>query len=203
MADSTVAIFSRSTAAFGLDPANLLHQRRQLVVGVELLGLDVLRFRQRAAVLLAERLQLGFDARELLAQPSPIDLGDLGPQFLQAVGVLFVAAGFAGLGPHAAEPALDLVDNVGEPQQVLFHALEPAEGFHLPQLEPADAGRFLEDHPAVLRRGLQQHVNLALLDHAVGLAPMPVPESRSRMSRSRAGLRLIRYSPRRRDRRGG
>ena len=37
------------------------------------------------------------------------------------------------------------------------------------ELEAADAGGLFEDHAAVLGGGLQQNVNLALLDHAVGL----------------------------------
>ena len=42
-------------------------------------------------------------------------------------------------------------------------------GVDLLGLELADAGRFFEDQPAVARRRLQQRIDLALLDDAVGL----------------------------------
>ena len=124
---------------------------------------------RRAVPLVAERLQLGLKAGQSLAQPLPIDQANLGPQFLQPIGVLFVAAGLAGLGANAAEPGLDLVDNVGQPQQVLFDAFQAPQGFELADLKTADAGCFLENHPAIPRRRLKQDVDLALLDHAVGL----------------------------------
>src|SRR5262249_3396633 len=48
-------------------------------------------------------------------------------------------------------------------------AFEFAEGFDLARLESADAGGFLEDGAAFLRRRLEQNVNAALLDDAVGI----------------------------------
>ena len=102
-------------------------------------------------------------------QRAPIDQADLRPQLLQPVGVFLVAPGLAGLQPHGPQPAFDLVDDVGQPQQVLLDAFQPPQGLDLLGLEAADAGRLLEDHAAVARRRLQQHVDLALLDDAVGL----------------------------------
>ncbi len=51
----------------------------------------------------------------------------------------------------------------------MIDALQAAEGFEFAHFEAADAGRLLEDDAAVAGRGLQQHVDLALLDDAVGL----------------------------------
>src|SRR5262249_51151636 len=46
-----------------------------------------------------------------------------------------------------------------------------AERFCLLGLEPADAGGLLEDGPAFLGRGLQEDVDAALLDDAIGVGP--------------------------------
>ena len=56
-----------------------------------------------------------------------------------------------------------------KPQQVLLDPLQPPQGLELLELEAADAGGLFEDHAAVLGRRLQEHVDLALLDHAIGL----------------------------------
>lgn len=55
----------------------------------------------------------------------------------------------------------------------LSDSLEAAEGFDLLGLESADAGRFFEDHAPLSRRGLEEDVDLALLDDAVGLRSHP------------------------------
>ena len=139
-------------------------------VDLEQLGLESLGLgRGRVALRRRATATRSPNCAEPLAQPPPIDQAHLGPQLLQAVGVFLVAAGLAGLGADAAQPAFDLVDDVGQPQQVLLDAFQPPQGLDLAQLEAADAGRLLEDHPPVARRRLQQHVDLALLDDAVGL----------------------------------
>ena len=108
-------------------------------------------------------------AGKLLGQPPPIDQGDLRAQLLQPLAVFAIAAGLAGLRPHGLQPVLDLLDDVGQPQQVLLDPLQPPLGLDLLGLEAADAGGLLEDRPAVLGRGLQQPIDLALLDQAVGI----------------------------------
>ncbi len=55
--------------------------------------------------------------------------------------------------------------------QVLIDTLQFAERLDLLGLEPADAGRLLEDGAALFRRGLQQHIDPALLDDAIGVVP--------------------------------
>ena len=129
-------------------------------------------FRQRGFVFGVAAVELGelrFAGGDLLGECPPIDEADLRPQMLQPRGALAVAPGLAGLRAHAAEPAFDLVDDVGEAEQILLDALQPPRGRGLLGLEPADAGRLFEDQPAVAGRRLQQHVDLALLDDAVGL----------------------------------
>ena len=169
MVASAAAIRSRLAAIWAFGAADFLGHPVDAAVDFQQLGLDVFRFGRGRAVLAPERLHSALEPGQSFAQPPPVDLADLGPQLLQPVGVFLVAAGLAGLGANAAEPVLDLVDDVGEPQQVLLDAFQPAEGLDLADLEAADAGRLLEDHPPVLRRRLQEHVDLALLDHAVGL----------------------------------
>ena len=68
----------------------------------------------------------------------------------------------------APQAVVDLVDDIGQPQEVLLDSLKAAEGFDLLGLESADAGRFFEDHTPLSRRGLEEEdVDLALLDDAV------------------------------------
>ena len=68
--------------------------------------------------------------------------------------------------------------------------------FDLLRLEAADAGRLFEDGPAVLGRGLQQPIDLALLDQAVGIARRRRCRGTGRECLSAGhGWRLMRYSP--------
>ena len=139
-------------------------------VDFQQLGLEPLGLGRGGVAPSLQRLQFGLELGQTLAQLLPVDQAHLGPQLLKAVGVLFVAPGLAGLGADAAEPVLDLVDDVGQPQQVLLDAFQSPQGFDLAELEAADAGGLLENHPPIPRRRLQEHVDLALLDHAIGLA---------------------------------
>ncbi len=139
--------------------------------GLKKACLGGLGFRDGCLALLAETGNLLFEAIELLGQATPVDQSDLGAQLLQPAGMLAVAPRLARLGANASQPVVNLVHNVGEPEQVLLNPVEAAEGFDLLGLETADAGRLLEDHAAVLGRSLQQHIDLTLLDDAVGLRP--------------------------------
>ncbi len=138
-------------------------------VDLDQLRLDPLGLGPGGVTSVVERLQFALELSQPIAQLLPVDQAHLSAQLLEAVGVFFIAAGFAGLGADAAEPGLNLVDNVGQPQQVLLDPFQPPQGFDLADLESADAGRLLENHPPIPRRGLQKHVHLALLDDAVGL----------------------------------
>jgi hypothetical protein len=137
--------------------------------GVQQACLDKLGLGDLGVPLSAERGQFGLEFLEPIGQASPIDQAYLGAEFLEPVGVFRISPGLAGLHPHAAEPGFDLVDNVGQTQQVLFDPIEPPQRFEFLGLEEANAGRLLEDDPPVPGRGLQEDVHLALLDDAVGL----------------------------------
>src|SRR5262249_43419306 len=91
-------------------------------------------------------------------------------QLLEPPAVLLVALGLGRLQLDAAELLLDLVDDVLEALEVLIDALELAEGLGLLGLEAADAGRLLEDVAALPGGGLQEAIDAALLDDAVGVA---------------------------------
>src|SRR5581483_6250277 len=71
----------------------------------------------------------------------------------------------------APQLLLDLVRDVAEAEEVGIDALQLAERLGLAGAESADAGRLLEDRPPFLRRCLQQHIDAALLDDAVGVGP--------------------------------
>jgi len=117
----------------------------------------------------AKLRQFPFDSSQFLRQAAPIGDANLGPQLLQPLAVLAVPLGFGCLGSYAAQPAFDLFDDVGQPQQVLLDAFQAALSFQLLGLEATDARRFFEDSAAVLGVGLQQAVHLALFDQAVGV----------------------------------
>ncbi len=121
--------------------------------------------------LIGKRGEFRLEFGQLLAQPSPIGQPHLGAQLLESVGVLLVTPSFSGLHPHATQPTVHLVDNVGKPQEVLVDPLQTPQGLDLLGLEPTDPGRFLENQSPVSRRGLQEDVDLPLLDHAVGVGP--------------------------------
>ena len=53
----------------------------------------------------------------------------------------------------------------------MLGAFQSPQSLELFEFEAADAGRLLEDNPPVAGRFLQQHVDFALLDHAVRLGP--------------------------------
>src|SRR5262249_46086068 len=107
--------------------------------------------------------------RQLAAEYVVVAQAEGDPQVLEPGGVLLVALGFGRLQLDAAELLVDLFEDVAEAGQVLIDALQPAEGFGLLGLEPAEARRLLEDGAAVLRGGLQQYVDAALLDDGVGV----------------------------------
>ena len=96
-----------------------------------------------------------FARHDLLGERTPIDEADFGAKLLQTRGAFAVAACLARLGPHAAEPAFDFVDNVRKAKEILLDTLEASAGGDLLGFELADPGGFLEDHAAIARRGLE------------------------------------------------
>jgi len=138
-------------------------------IGFQQACLGRFQLRRHTVSLVAQRLKPGLELGQSLAQTPPVHQRHLRAQLLKPVGVFLVAPRLAGLHAHAAQSAIDLFDDVGEPQQVLLHAIQTPQGLELLGLEAADAGRLFENHPSIARRCLQQRIDLALLDHAVGL----------------------------------
>src|SRR5262249_32976365 len=117
--------------------------------------------------------QLLFELRRHLAiffQPQA------NPQLFQSIAVFLITLRFGRLQLDAAELLLDLVDNVAESLQIEIDAFELAESLDFLCFEAADAGRFLEDGAPFLGRGLQEHVDPALLDDAISVAAGPRAE---------------------------
>ena len=75
-------------------------------------------------------------------------------ELLQAVSIVFIAAGFGSLGADAFQAIFDFVNDVMQAQQVLIDTFQAAEGFDFLGFESADAGRFFEDCAAVFSRRL-------------------------------------------------
>src|SRR5262249_30051078 len=90
-------------------------------------------------------------------------------QLLEPAAVLLIALCLCCLQTHAAKWLLDLVEDVLEALQVLIDPLQLAKRLGLLRLEAADARRLLEDNAPLLRRCLQQHIDAALFDDAVGV----------------------------------
>ena len=83
---------------------------------------------------------------------------------------LAVAAGGLGLPLERPELAADLPQQVLDPQQVALGRLEAALGLLLALAVLEDAGRLLDDRPAILGPGVEHGVDLALADDHVLLA---------------------------------
>ena len=81
-----------------------------------------------------------------------------------------VAAGGVGLALERAELAAHLAEQVLRRSEVALGGLEPALGLLLALAELQDAGRLLDDRPAVLGPGVEHRVDLALADDHVLLA---------------------------------
>ncbi len=92
-------------------------------------------------------------------------------QLAQPGAVFLIALRLGGLQFHRAELLLDFVEDVAQALQVLVDALQFPQRLDLAGLEAADAGGFFENSAPLLGRGLQQHVDAALLDDAVGVVP--------------------------------
>ena len=104
------------------------------------------------------RGQLAVAAHEQHLFPSP-----------QLVAQPLVAPGLGGLTLQRAALLLDLEDDVVDARQVLLRGLELELGRAAARLVLGDAGRFLDQLPAIGRPRAEDHPNLALLDDRVGL----------------------------------
>ena len=84
-----------------------------------------------------------------------------------------VATRLAGLSLQSLHPLLDLLDDIRESSQVLLHPGQSSQGLTLLGAELRDPGRLLEDEPPLLLTGLEQDIDLALLENRVRGASHP------------------------------
>src|SRR5690606_26709662 len=66
------------------------------------------------------------------------------------------------------QPRFEFLDDVGQAEEILLHLLQSTRRLLAFDAEAADASGFLEDQSTLLGRRLQDGVDLALLDDAVG-----------------------------------
>ena len=93
------------------------------------------------------------------------------PLLAKLLVVKLPASGLARLVFDRPQPAVHLVDDVLEPQQILLDALQLPFGLFLARLVPADTRRLFKDEPPLLRVRLDQVRHLALLDDRVAADP--------------------------------
>ncbi len=98
------------------------------------------------------------------------------PPELEQLGVLLVPRRARSLAPERDHVALDLGDDVGEPEQVALGLLELALGQPLLELVLRDARGLLDEAPAVLGLGREHLIDPALLDDGVGAHAETRPE---------------------------
>ena len=108
----------------------------------------------------------GLEGVQLPSRPVEAQSGQLTQQ-------VAVPAGSIGLTFQRAELSADLAQQVGQPVQVGFGGPQPPLGLLLTAPVFQDPGRVLDDHPPVLRTGVQYGVDLALGDDDVLLATDP------------------------------
>ena len=110
-------------------------------------------------------------SRAVLAQQEEAAHQQLHLQHLQLGRQALVALRLVGLALQAARLPPHLVDDVGQAQQVVLGALQLVQRLFLLGLVLRDAGRLVEDHPALQRPRVDDGVDLALLQHAVAVRP--------------------------------
>ena len=97
--------------------------------------------------------------------------GEVQADRLQLVDQAVVPARRVGLPLERTQAAAHLAQQVGEAQQVALGRFEPALRLLAPLAELQDAGRFLDDRPALLGPRVEHGVELTLPDDHVLLAP--------------------------------
>ena len=146
---------------FLIEAADLAVERRGILLESALFLVDL------GKSPLQLRLPL-FEPRLFVRQAAVIVGGESVPPGLQFLADLAEFRRLGGLVPRRRQPGFDFVDDVRQPQQILAHALQLALRVHLPRLISTDARGFFEDGPSIGRVGLQDLIDAALLDDAVG-----------------------------------
>ena len=97
---------------------------------------------------------------QFMARMPQLEIAQLGPVALVALGLLRLAL-------ERADPALELTDHVGHPQQVLAGLRDLSLGLDLLLLELRDPRGLIDDLPPVGRLARHDLSNTALLDDRV------------------------------------
>ena len=114
-------------------------------------------------------------------------IGDL--QILELVAVLPETPRFPCLAVQGLHLLLDFSDDVTESHQVLFDSVQLVERGFLFRLVLADSGGLFKDGAPLLRVGLEQDVDLSLLDHRIGVVGNAgAQEELTDISQAAAGL---------------
>jgi hypothetical protein len=113
----------------------------------------------------------------LLSQPGiqdPIVIGSQTcPGRSEFDGEFPVFCRFRRLRPRGIQLRLNLIHQIGQTQQVLSHPFQSTLRFDAPGLEPADSSSLFEDSPAGGWIGLQDLIDPALFNDAVGGGSRP------------------------------
>ena len=115
------------------------------------------------ALELIERLRLGV---EPLRQIAVFHRAEVDTQLLEAIAVFLEALGLGCLELDGAELLFYFLNDVLDAGQVLIDPFQLSQRLDLLGLESTDAGGLFEDGAAVLVRGLQKNIDLALGDDA-------------------------------------
>ena len=107
--------------------------------------------------LLQERMILGKEMQAL--------------ELLQLFAVELVTPGPAGLVFDRAESFFNLAQDIVQAKQVLLDSFEPSQSFFLAGLVLAYARRLVKDRSPVVRRGLQERLDVPLLDNSICVVP--------------------------------
>ena len=162
---TAVEILELALRAAELRPRRLRGRRR---------GLDLLAYRRTAGARAVERaLQLRVATvlrRQLFALIDQPARGRVALEFAELGLDDFVSLGLLGLPAREAELALDFAEHVIDAREIFLDALELALAHLAPALEQRQARRFLDQRAQLVRLGLDNFLDSALLDQRVAAA---------------------------------
>ena len=157
-------------------PFGRLDLRGDLVVrvlGAGEIGLELGRIGGERPLPVAHGGQLGLHDAQALDLAGVVGHGEDYALALELVRYLLVAPRLRGLAADRAQALVDLLDDPAQDVQVLLDALELPDSGELARLVLGYPRRLLEDHAPLGGVGLEEGVDLALLDDRVGPGAQP------------------------------
>ncbi len=133
----------------------------RLALGVGLFRRHLLQFRSQAFERIGFRAGLITEIMKFL-QPQA------DTKFLEPAVMFVITLRLGRLRLHRAQLLGEFVEQIARSRQILLDIFELSQGLDFASLEATDSGGFLEDQAAILVRGLEQRIDAALLDDAVG-----------------------------------